>query len=98
MKAGWLAAAAALSLLGAALRLTHLDTQEVWLDEAFQAQMATTERLGDALRVDYTPPLGYLLWRGWVGAFGEGELALRSLAAIFGILFVPAAIAAGRAI
>jgi 4-amino-4-deoxy-L-arabinose transferase-like glycosyltransferase len=96
--AGWLAAAAALVLLGAALRLFHLDTQELWLDEALQLRMATTERLGEALRLEYSPPLGYLLWRGWVGAFGESEIAMRSLAAIFGILFVPAAIAAGRAI
>jgi len=33
-----------------------------------------------------------------VGVFGESELALRSLAAIFGILLVPTAIAAGRTI
>ncbi len=94
----WLAAAAALTLLGVALRLYHLDYQELWLDEALQLRMATTGQLGEALRLEYSPPLGYLLWRAWVGAFGESELALRSLAAIFGILFVPAAIAAGRTI
>jgi hypothetical protein len=94
----WLAAAASLTVLGAALRLTHLDTQELWLDEALQLRLATTERLGEALRLEYSPPLGYLLWRAWVAGFGESELALRSLAAIFGILFVPAALAAGRTI
>lgn len=94
----WLAAAAALTLLGAALRLFHLDLQELWLDEALQLRMATTPQLAEALRLEYSPPLGYLLWRGWVGAFGESELAMRSLSAIFGILFVPAAIFAGRAI
>jgi hypothetical protein len=88
----------ALSLLGAALRLHHLGHQEIWLDETLQLRMATAQRLGEALRLEYSPPLGYLLWRGWVGLFGESELALRSLAALFGILFVPAAIAAGRAI
>ena len=98
MKGAWLAAAAALTILGAALRLHHLDAQELWLDEALQLRMATTPNLGEALRLEYSPPLGYLLWRGWVGSFGESELAMRSLAAIFGILFVPAAIATGRAI
>ena len=92
----WLAAAGALVLLAAALRLYHLGFQEVWLDETLQLRMATTGRLAEALRLEYSPPLGYLLWRGWVGAFGESEVALRSLAAIFGILFVPVAIAAGR--
>jgi hypothetical protein len=94
----WIAAAAALTLLGALLRLHHLSHQELWLDEALQLRMATTGRLAEALRLEYSPPLGYLAWRAWVAAFGESELALRSLAAIFGILFVPAAIAAGRAI
>jgi 4-amino-4-deoxy-L-arabinose transferase-like glycosyltransferase len=95
---GFFAAAAGLTLLAAALRLYHLDTQELWLDEVLQLRMATAERVGEALRLEYSPPLGYLLWRGWVGAFGESEIAMRSLAAIFGILFVPAAIAAGRII
>ena len=92
----WLAAAAALVLLGAALRLHHLGFQELWLDETLQLRMATTDRLAEALRLEYSPPLGYLLWRGWVQAFGESEVALRALAAIFGILCVPVVIAAGR--
>jgi len=92
----WLAAAAGLVLLGAALRLAHLATQEIWLDETLQLRMATTDRLAEALRLEYSPPLGYLLWRGWVRCFGESELALRAPAAIFGILFVPAAIATAR--
>lgn len=95
-RASWLAAATGLVLLGAALRLYHLGFQEVWLDETLQLRMATTGRLAEALRLEYSPPLGYLLWRGWVRAFGESEVALRSLAAIFGILFVPVAIAAAR--
>ena len=95
-RVSWLAAAAALVLLGAALRLYHLGFQEVWLDETLQLRMATTDRLAEALRLEYSPPLGYLLWRGWVAAFGESEVALRSLALIFGVLFVPVAIAAGR--
>jgi 4-amino-4-deoxy-L-arabinose transferase-like glycosyltransferase len=88
----------ALTALGAALRIHHLGFQELWLDEALQLRMATTERLAEALRLEYSPPLGYLLWRGWVGAFGEGEVAMRSLAALFGVLFVPVAFAAARAI
>jgi 4-amino-4-deoxy-L-arabinose transferase-like glycosyltransferase len=98
VRRGWWAAAVALTLLGAALRLHHLGFQELWLDEALQLRMATTERFAEALRLEYSPPLGYLLWRGWVGLFGEGEVAMRSLAALFGIAFVPIAIAAGRAI
>ena len=71
----WRVAAGALVLLAAALRAYHLGFQELWLDETLQLRMATTGRLAEALRLEYSPPLGYLLWRGWVARFGESEVA-----------------------
>lgn len=50
-------------------------------------QVATTER---------SPPLYYLLAWGWSHPFGTGEVALRSLSAIFGTLTIPFAYLAGR--
>jgi 4-amino-4-deoxy-L-arabinose transferase-like glycosyltransferase len=94
----FVAALAALTALAALLRFLHLDFQELWLDEALQLRMAGAERLSEALRLEYSPPLGYLLWRFWIGLFGESEFALRSLAALLGTAFVPAIVVAGRAI
>ncbi len=78
------------------LRLYRLDTQEVWFDEAFSFHMATMPGiLGDILR-ENTPPLHYLLLRGWLRLVGQSETALRLPSAIAGTLCVAALIWAGR--
>lgn len=92
----WLLAALGLTALGTWLRFHHLGVQELWLDEALQLRMARADRIAEALRLEYSPPLGYLLWRWWIALFGESEVAVRTLAALFGSAFVPAAIVAGR--
>jgi mannosyltransferase len=91
---------AAIVLLAAALRFATLDLQSFWYDEAFtpvhvlHASLAATLR--GVARTENTPPLWYLLIWIWSRLFGSGEVALRSLSALAGVLTVPVAWAIGR--
>jgi hypothetical protein len=91
---------AALIVLAAALRLSTLDEQSFWYDEAFTPVHVLHSGLGATLRAvvhhENTPPLWYLL--AWVDArlFGDGALALRLPSALAGILTVPVVWAIGR--
>jgi len=65
--------------------------RSLWLDEAYSANIA---RLGwtdilSALKADTHPPLYYLLLAGWTRLFGESEIALRSMSALFYFLTIP---------
>ncbi len=91
---------AALTLLAAALRLSTLDLQSFWYDEAFtpvhvlHASLAATLR--SVVHTENSPPLWYVL--EWVDArvLGTGEVALRLPSALAGIATVPVAWAIGR--
>ena len=90
--------AAGLGILGLALvlRVYRIGEQELWWDEALSSHLAiVTDGLGQALRLEDTPPLYYLLLRGWVAVAGTSEAAIRLLSACFGTLFVGTAIVAG---
>lgn len=89
-------AAALAVLVGMALRL-HT-TSDLWLDEALSVHIARLP-VGDLLeqlRRDGHPPLYYFLLHGWIELFGEGNTAVRSLSALFGIATLPLAWLAGR--
>jgi len=90
------ALAAAIVVVSAWLRFHRLGEYELWLDEAFTFELAASSDFGDALLRENSPPLYYLLQRLWLGAFGASEVALRSLAASCGVLFVGVLIATGR--
>jgi hypothetical protein len=77
------------------LRLHRIGGQELWLDEAFSWYMTTTPKLMKALLIENSPPLYYLLLRGWVGVAAESEAVLRLLSAAAGTLFVAAVLWAG---
>jgi mannosyltransferase len=83
-------------VLGVALRLWGRDP--MWLDEALSVNIATLPLadLLDALERDGHPPLYYLLLHGWTNLFGSGDLAVRSLSALFGVATLPLAWFAGR--
>ena len=91
---------AALTLLAAALRLSTLDLQSFWYDEAFtpvhvlHASLAATLR--SVAHTENSPPLWYVL--EWVDArvLGTGEVALRLPSALAGIATVPVAWGIGR--
>jgi len=90
----------ALTLLAAALRLSTLDLQSFWYDEAFTPVHVLHPSLWATLRsvvhTENTPPLWYLL--AWADArvLGTGEVALRLPSALAGIACVPVAWAIGR--
>jgi mannosyltransferase len=91
---------AALLLLAAGLRLSTLDLQSFWYDEAFTPVRVLHAGLGATLHsvvhTENSPPLWYLL--AWVDVrlFGDGELALRLPSALAGIATVGVAWAIGR--
>jgi mannosyltransferase len=90
---------AALTLLAALLRLSTLDLQSFWYDEAFTPVHVLHPSLWATLRsvvhTENTPPLWYVL--AWADArvLGTGEVALRLLSALAGIATVPVAWAIG---
>jgi uncharacterized membrane protein len=86
---------AALTLLAAALRLSTLDLQSFWYDEAFTPVHVLHPSLWATLRAvvhtENTPPLWYILAWGSARLFGTGEVALRLPSALAGIATVPVA-------
>jgi mannosyltransferase len=83
-------------LLAAVLRFLGLGRQSLWYDEWLTTQ-ATSGGLVDALRHaanrEGIPPTYFALMWGWVRAFGDSEVALRTVSALAGIATVPVAYA-----
>jgi mannosyltransferase len=86
---------AALTLLAALLRLSTLDLQSLWYDEAYTPVHVFHASLGATWRAyvhsENTPPLWYALQWPLVRLFGTGAVALRLLSALAGIAVVPVA-------
>ena len=81
---------------GAVLRFST--TSSLWLDEALSVNIARLPA-GDLvrwLRHDGHPPLYYLLLHVWTDVFGTGDVAVRALSGVFGLLTLPLAWIAGR--
>lgn len=93
-----MAAAFALFALGA-IRLRFVTDSPLWLDEALTVDIARLPLgdIGAALRHDGHPPLFYWLLHGWIDLFGSGDVAVRSLSGIFGVVAMPLGWLAGRA-
>jgi uncharacterized membrane protein len=91
---------AALTLLAAVLRLSTLDLQSFWYDEAFTPVHVLHASLGATLRsvvhTENSPPLWYLLEWADSRVLGTGAVALRLPSALAGIATVPVAWAIGR--
>jgi mannosyltransferase len=81
---------------GVVLRFTTRSS--LWLDEALSVNIARLPigDISDALRHDGHPPLYYVLLHVWSGAFGTGDVAVRALSGVFGLLTLPLAWIAGR--
>lgn len=77
--ARWTALAVA---LGFALRLARPEVHSFWIDEGMTVAIAEAADPWSLLRQDSHPPLAFLLFRAWMGAFGASDLALRLLPAI----------------
>jgi 4-amino-4-deoxy-L-arabinose transferase-like glycosyltransferase len=86
---------AALTLLGAVLRLSTLHEQSFWYDEAFTVvrdlHPSLSSTLHSVVHTENNPPLWYLF--AWADSrlFGTGEVALRLPSALFGIALIPVA-------
>ncbi len=91
---------AALVVLAAALRLSTLDLQSFWYDEAYVPVHTLHASLLATLRSvehrENTPPLWYVLIWAWSRVFGTGMLALRLPSALAGIATVPVAWGIGQ--
>jgi mannosyltransferase len=86
----------ALVALSAALR-TRAVSAPLWADEGI-AQGIASHSLGgllEALRLDGSPPLYYVLLHVWTRWFGDGEAALHALSLVFALACIPAALWAG---
>ena len=87
------------TLLAAALRLSTLDLQSFWYDEAFTPVHVLHPSLWATLRsvvhTENTPPLWYVLAWADSRVLGTGEVALRLPSALAGIATVPVAWAIG---
>jgi hypothetical protein len=90
---------AAVLVLAAALRLSTLDLQSFWFDEAFtpvrvlHASLAST--LHGVVHTENSPPLWYLIAWLDVRLLGDGEIALRLPSALAGIALVAVAYGIG---
>lgn len=95
-----LATLAGLFALGCAVRFASLGVQSFHHDEVITAARVVPGTFGEMLHQvkgsESNPPLYYVLAWGWVKAFGTGEVALRSLSAIFGAATVPLGYRIGR--
>jgi mannosyltransferase len=91
---------AALTLLAAAIRLSTLDLQSFWYDEAFTPVHVLHPSLWATLRSvvhsENTPPLWYAIEWADARVLGTGEVALRLPSALAGIATVAVAWAIGR--
>ena len=91
---------AALTLLAAVLRLSTLDLQSFWYDEAFTPVHVLHASLLSTLRAvshtENSPPLWYVVAWADSRVLGTGEVALRLPSALAGIASVPVAWAIGR--
>lgn len=81
---------------GVVLRL--YSRSDLWLDETISVNIARqpVPDLFTKLRHDGSPPLYYLLLHGWIGLFGTGDLAVRSLSTLFSLAALPLAWLVGR--
>lgn len=89
-------------LLGALLRLATIDQQSFRYDETVTAlriiQPDFFDTLGAIPDSESAPPFYYLLAWFWSVPFGNGEVGLRTLSALFGIAAVPVAFLASSAL
>jgi mannosyltransferase len=92
-------AVAALTALAALLRFYRLGHQGFWFDEANTALLvhfSPGKMIGLIPQTESTPPLYYCVAWVWARIFGYGEVGLRSLSAVCGVVLVPVAYLAGR--
>jgi predicted membrane-bound mannosyltransferase len=87
--------------IAALVRLVALGTQSFWSDEAITALLVRRDfgsLLSGIADTESTPPLYYVAAWLWAKVAGTDEVGLRSLSVVFGVLAVPVAYGAARAL
>ncbi|MBW7989255.1 MAG: hypothetical protein FVQ84_04455 [Planctomycetes bacterium] len=77
-------------ILGFALRLYHIDFQDIWRDEAasINAALQPAQMIVDISINDTNPPLHQLLLNLWMKVFGKSAISVRMLSLTFGMLTI----------
>lgn len=85
-------------MLAVGIGLRFWARSELWLDEALTVNIAQLPigQIPEALRHDGAPPAYYLLLHAWMGLFGTGNVAVRSLSGVFAVATLPLIWLAGR--
>jgi len=88
----------AIVLIGLFLRLYHVGTQSIWLDEAYSIVLSkmSLSQIMQATGADVHPPLYYFILHYWVALFGASAVAVRLLSVLFGVLTIPMVYLVGR--
>src|SRR5215204_6398680 len=78
-------------VLVVAIVFRFVTKSDLWLDEALTVNIANAplSDLVDLLKRDGAPPLYYVLLHGWMAIFGTGDVAVRALSGVLGILALP---------
>lgn len=86
--------------VGVVVRVWHLGTQSLWLDEAQFLDAAVQPTMKDLIRFlveqDFHPPVYPIMLRYWLKAVGVSDLTVRLLPLLFGIALIPATAALAR--
>ncbi len=85
--------------IAAMVRLAVIGRDALWLDEGYSwwdASQTLSALWSVVPQCDPHPPLYFVLLHGWIGAFGDGTLAMRTLSLIFGCATLVAVFMAGR--
>ena len=90
--------ALAAAAVAAGLTFRFWTTSHLWLDEALSVNIAKLplRDIPDALRHDGHPPLYYVVLHFWMRAFGDGDVAVRSLSGFFALATLPLAWVAAK--
>jgi 4-amino-4-deoxy-L-arabinose transferase-like glycosyltransferase len=89
----------ALTAIGAVIRFATITSQSFWVDEAttvHEVGLSFGQMLHELRINETTPPLYFSLAWVWTRVFGAGELGVRSLSAVAGIVVIPVVYLCGR--
>lgn len=90
--------AALIVVVALGIVLRFVSTSPLWLDEALAVNVSALalDEIPGALGRDGLPPLYYWLLHGWMQLFGDGDVAVRSLAGLISVGTLPLMYVAGR--
>jgi mannosyltransferase len=81
-----------ITAIGVFLRLYTIGKESIWFDEAasiYSAKRPIIDMIWDCVLWQRNPPLHFVTLKIWMNLFGDSEVAIRTLSAIFGIASLP---------